>query len=352
MNGDPGAEQNGMSQQAPGHALPHVVSIVLNWRRPDETYRCVRSLLDSDHVNHRVLVVDNSAGKTDIADRLVGLPVEILRNPDNLGFTGGANAGMRHAIASGANYVWLMNSDAIAAPDALSALVTAAERDPSIGLISPVIHAPPPLPDTPVFCLALQPSGTLTGDATRDPEEAAKWLRERPDETVLYGTALLVRRTLIEAIGGLDEHFFAYVEDIDYSLRCHNAGFKIAVCFEAVVYHEFKDLSADNLPHYVNYFMNRNQLLLWRKRNRLTLSQKKPVLWYFYQRLLRLERDRRDPVVANALLLGLWDGLLGRGGPYDPERRAPWWLLRTLGRHPGPFINLLERKLPWRPRPS
>ena len=327
---------------------PRVVTVVLNWRHPDETRACVQSLLEMDYPNQHVVVVDNSAGTTDIEDRLCRLPVEIIRNPANLGYTGGVNVGMRHAVASGADYVWLMNSDATTAPDALRRLVAAAEAAPNVGLISPVIHAPA-APDTLIFCLGLQSSGNVASGSTSDPEEAAGWLRDRQKETVLYGAALLVRRTLIEAIGGLDERFFAYVEDIDYSLRCHDAGFGVAVCFEAVVYHQFKDLMTDNLPPYVHYFMNRNQMLLWRKRTRRSLLQKQ-ILWYVYQRLLKVERERHDPVTVNALLAGLWDGLRGFGGPYDPDRRAPWWLRRTIGRRPGMVINLLEGKVPWHAR--
>jgi GT2 family glycosyltransferase len=327
---------------------PRVVTVVLNWRRPDETCACVRSLLAADYPNQHILVVDNGAGTTGIEDRLAGLPVEIIRNPANLGFTGGVNIGMRHAVAAGADYVWLMNSDAITDPDTLRRLVGVADSNPAIGLVSPVIHAPAD-PGKLIFCLGLQSSATVASDATSDPERAAQWLRDRPTETVLYGAALLVRRMLIDTIGGLDERFFAYVEDIDYSLRCHDAGFTVAVCFDAVVYHQFKNLMTEDLPLYVHYFMNRNQLLLWRKRSRHGVLRR-PTLWYLYHRLVRLERERHDPPLVNALLAGLWDGLCGIGGPYDPDRRAPWWLRRTVGRHPGSAINLLEGRVPWRRR--
>jgi GT2 family glycosyltransferase len=328
---------------------PRVVTVILNWRRPDETLTCVRSLLEADYPNQHILIIDNSAGTTDIDGLLNGLPVEIIRNPANLGFTGGVNIGMRQAVASGADYVWLMNSDATTAPDALTRLVASAEANPGIGLISPVIRAPED-PSRIVFCLGLQGPDHIASGGTSDPVEAAAWLRDRQADAVLYGAALLVRRAVIDAIGGLDERFFAYVEDIDYSLRCHDAGFNVAVCFEAFAYHQFKDLMTDILPPYVHYFMNRNQMLLWRKRTRGFLLRK-ATMWYLYQRLLKIEREKDDPVATNALLLGLWDGLRGVGGPYDPKRLAPWWLRRTIGRRPGIVINLLERKFPWRARP-
>ncbi len=329
---------------------PRVVTVVLNWRRPDETYDCVLSLLKTDYPNQHILVVDNSAGTTDIENRLSGLPVEIIRNPRNLGFTGGVNIGLRHAVASGTDYIWLMNSDATTAPDALRELVATAEAAPQAGLISPVIHAPSD-PGKLIFCLGRQSPGNVASSATSDPGEAAQWLEDRPAEAVLYGAALLIRRTLVDAIGGLDERFFAYVEDIDYSLRCHDAGYTVAVCFGAVVWHQFKDLMTEDLPLYVHYFMSRNQMLLWRKRTRYALLRK-PAVWYLYQRMLTVERKRHDPAIVNALLAGLWDGVRGIGGPFDPNRQAPWWLRQTFGRHPGMIVNVLEGKAPWRERPA
>lgn len=331
-------------------AHPLVVTVVLNWRRPDETQACVRSLQATEYPTHRVLVIDNSAGTTEIERWLDGLPVEIVRNPENLGFAGGVNVGLRHALDAGADYIWLVNSDATTAPDALGAMVAQAEADARIGLISPVMHAPAD-PEKVVFCLGRHRPGHVTGDSTTDPVEASVWLREHPEECVLYGAALLVRRALAEQIGGLDDLFFAYSEDVDYCLRCHDAGFRVAVCFGAIVFHHFKDLNAAEIPLYVHYFMNRNQLLLWRKRHRFGLLRK-GFVWYLYQRLLKIEREQADPVAVNGLLLGLWDGMRGRGGPYNPSRMAPMWLRRSIGRHPGVILNLLEGRAPWRHRGS
>jgi GT2 family glycosyltransferase len=339
------------SLPAPGAAAPsarpRTVAIVLNWRRPDETLACLRSLLASDYPNLHVLVVDNSAGSSGIDDLLAGLPAEILRSPHNLGFTGGVNLGIHHALAAGTDYVWLVNSDATVAPDALGRLVAAAEADLRIGLVSPVFHDPERT-GTPVFCLALQPADNVCSEGTADPEQARAWLRQRPGQVVLYGAALLIRRTLIDTIGTLDDRFFAYAEDVDYCLRCHDAGYRPAVCFDAVAYHQFKDLAAADVAPYVHYFVNRNQALLWRKRGGLL---RRPTVWYLHQRLLGLEAKLHDRAAVDAMLLGLWDGLRGVGGPPDLSRRPPAWLRYTVGRHPRPLINLLERKPPWR-RPA
>jgi hypothetical protein len=92
----------------------------------------------------------------------------------------------------------------------------------------------------------------------------------------------------------------------------------------------------------------RNQILLWLKRGNSLL--RRPIIWYFHQRLLRLEAKLHDRPITNSMLLGLWDGLRGVSGPPDLSRRPPAWLSHTVGRHPRPLINLLERRPPWRRR--
>ena len=324
---------------------PLVATVVLNWQRPEETLACVQALRDTDYPNQRILVVDNSAGASGIGTLLAGLPVEVIRNPKNLGFTGGVNVGLHRAVADGADYVWLFNSDALPAADTLGRLVAAAEADPAIGLISPVIHDPAAR-DVPLFCLARYEPRSLIASQTASEEEARQWLRERPDEIVLPGTALLVRRAVVTAIGGLDARFFAYVEDVDYSLRCHAAGFRVVPCFGAVIWHRFREPTTrpSDTPPYLYYFMTRNSLLLWRKRRRRLAS--KAMLWFLHERLRQIDRMPQQPAAIDALLAGLWDGLRGIGGPHDPASRAPWWLRRTLGRHPRLFLDLLDRKLP------
>ena len=84
---------------------------------------------------------------------------------------------------------------------------------------------------------------------------------------MLLGTALLIRRSLIETIGLMDDRFFAYVEDIDYSLRSTAAGFRNVEVPDAIVWHRFKRPveNPSGVPPYLHYYISRNYLLLWRK---------------------------------------------------------------------------------------
>ena len=330
---------------------PLVAVVILSWREPDATVACVQAVRSLDYANVRILVVDNGsdAAAIEVLSKLDG--IVLLRNATNLGFTGGVNVGLRHAMELGVDYVWLLNNDAVCLPDTLRKLVAMAEADPRIGLVSPVIHDSD-APEKLGFCLGLFDRRALGTTQTDSPDQARRWLAEQPDNTVIFGTALLVTRRLFGAIGGLDENFFAYLEDVDYCLRCHAAGFRVAVCFDAVIYHTFKEpvRDPDNCPPHVHYYISRNHPVLWRKLSGSPRLFATAAVWFLRQRLLQIERMPDNRAAVEALLAGLWDGLLGRAGAYDPARRPPWLLRCSLGRYPGAFIQLLDRKLPFRRR--
>jgi GT2 family glycosyltransferase len=331
-------------------AKPLVATVVLNWNDTAATLACLDALRSLDYPNQMIIVVDN--GSTELSvQRLRGDGAfQLLTNPTNLGYAGGVNVGIEAALARGADYVWLLNSDATTRPDVLSRLVAAAEADQRIGLVSPVFFDPD-RPDTAEFRLARFDATTRTATQTADLSTAMAWQRDFPDQLVLLGTALLIRRRLIETIGVLDAGFFAYVEDVDYCLRAHAAGFRTVAVPEAVVFHTFKQPveSPASVPAYLHYFMTRNYLLLWRKLPGPVLRRKATV-WFLRQRLLQISRMPDVTGAVDAVLVGLWDGIRGVGGPYRPERKAPWLLRVTLGRHPDLWLALLDRRRPFRRR--
>lgn len=327
-------------------SAPSVFAVVLNWNDREGTRDCLRSLAALDYPNLSVVVVDNASADGSIDEFAALDGIDTVRNASNLGFTGGVNAGIRRAMQRGADYVWLVNSDAVMGPGVLSQLVTAAEQDQKIGLVSPVFHDTEP-PHAPECLLARYDPVTRIASQTTDPATAAAWAARYPEQITLLGTALLIRRALIETIGLLDDRFFAYVEDVDYSLRASAAGFRNVAVPDAVVYHRFKR-PVDNpggVPPYLHYFMSRNYPLLWRKQPGRTLLTK-GMFWFLRGRLLQIAAMTDHPAAVDAVLAGLWDGTRGIGGPYDPRRRMPEPLCSLLGRFPRIWIALMDRRWP------
>src|ERR1035441_3341755 len=100
----------------PGEVMPpSVVVVILNWNGWKETLTSVDSVLRLDYTNLRVLVVDNGSadGSIEHLRTIRDDQVELLELPENRGYTGGCNEGFKRALVAGAQYVWLLNSDAV-----------------------------------------------------------------------------------------------------------------------------------------------------------------------------------------------------------------------------------------------
>src|SRR4051794_24273822 len=102
-----------------GARVPLVLIVMLNWNSADETRVALESVRRMSYPNFRVLIVDNGSqdGSNVELRRMVGGRVELLESLINTGYTGGCNLGLGHALEIGADYVWLLNNDAVTGPE-------------------------------------------------------------------------------------------------------------------------------------------------------------------------------------------------------------------------------------------
>jgi len=207
--------------------MTQLIAVVLNWNGGEDTLAALSSL-DGIHT----ICVDN--GSTDGSDDVVEerFPVvELLRLDTNLGFAGGNNAGIRLAFERGADWVLLLNNDAVAEPGLAAALDRAAAGRPDAGLLA---------------CKILNEDGVGVqyagasfnarfGYSGRVSTTGPDRLRDvgRAD-----GAALVVSRAAVERAGLLDESLFLYVEDVEWSLRIRTAGFAVVFVPDARVRHK------------------------------------------------------------------------------------------------------------------
>ncbi len=175
------------------------------------------------------------------------------------------------------------------------------------------------------------------------PPRANGW-RRNPGSLSCGGAALLIRRSLIDRIGGLDDGFFAYCEDIDYSIRSIDAGFRNVLVEDAVVYHDEVAFLGGGLfrDRIIIITILRNNFMLMSKHSRRWRGLK-GKLWYTKRVLRRLEQPEGSAAeVRGAILLALWDIWRGVSGRFDPRRRMPWPLRPMLDARPGFWRRLLE----------
>lgn len=226
--------------------IKRVDVVVLNWNGWQDTIACLDSLQLQNYPHFNLLVVDNDSTDGSVEKIKLAIPsLEILQTGANLGFGGGCNAGIKHALARGADYIWLINSDATVDPDALSALVRKAIQNPKLGAVGSVIHE------------AVQHDKIqLWGGGAIN-----LWLG-RSKHCLLPGTldfvsgaSVLLRSAAIEEIGLFDEAtFFMYWEDADLCFRLRRAGWHLGVAEDSRVWHKQSTSLGSHSPLLDEYF--------------------------------------------------------------------------------------------------
>ena len=221
---------------------PQVDVGVVTWNTRDLTVAALRRLLDTDQgAALRLLVHDNaSSDGTPDAVREQVPEAEVVDCPDNLGFAAGVN---RLLARSDAPWFLALNSDAWPVPGAIGAMVAAAQRHPRAAAVAPRLerpdgtleHSTHPFPSVPIALASAV--GTRGRWAQRHALHGAwKHDEERPVDWAV-GAALLIRREALDQVGGFDESFFMYVEDLEWCHRARRHGWEIWFTPASVVVH-------------------------------------------------------------------------------------------------------------------
>lgn len=224
-----------------------VAVIVVSFNTRERTLACVRSVLEHPPApSTEVVVVDNASADGSAEALEQGFPdVVVVRSGGNLGFARAVNLGVAR---SDAEHVLLLNPDTVSPPGALAALTAFARAHPEYGLyggrtfredgeLDPSSCWGAPTPWS-LACFALGLSTAFAGSAVFDPESLGSWRRDTVREVpVVTGCLLLVRRADFVALGGMDERFFLYGEDAEFSLRAARAGMRPVIVPEAAIIH-------------------------------------------------------------------------------------------------------------------
>jgi hypothetical protein len=264
----------------------------LNWNGWQDTVECLNALNESTYPNQTVIVVDNGS-TNDSAGRIRAAHPDILliESGKNLGFAGGNNIGIRHALAHGADFVWLLNNDTKAAPNALSALVAAALANNKIGAVASICY------------YADSPSSVEAWAGAR----VNLWIGYGRNSTKLHsddwfdslnGTSMLVSRAALEDAGLLDEGFFLYWEDTEFCLRLRKKGWRLAAAPDSCVLHKVNASTGGNKLA-LDRYQTASALRLLRLHSPAPyLASVAFLLIRFARRLERLQFDRCRSVWA------------------------------------------------------
>lgn len=221
--------------------------IIVNFNTRDRTIECIDSVLRQNLPGCRVILVDNGSTDGSVPAIVAAHPtVQIVDAGENLGFARGVNRGVE---AGNGDYVLLLNPDATVFPGSLEALLAFAAEHPENGVFGgrtvredgsldpSSCWGAPSLWSLLSFATGL--STAFRGSPIFDPESLGPWRRDTVREVpIVTGCLLLTLRRDWELLGGMDERFFLYGEDAEFSARARMRGFRPVVVPDAVIQHD------------------------------------------------------------------------------------------------------------------
>jgi len=211
-----------------------IAVLIVNWNGGDLLQQCLESLHSQHRRPDHIVVVDNAS--TDESLRLAHdalRDVELIRLETNVGFARATNVAARAARRFDA--LALLNPDAFADPGWLEALVEAADREPTIASFASQMR----LASAPEYLDGAGDSYHVSGRAWRNGHRSpsAQWPDVDVEVFAPCAAAALYRREAFEEVGGFDESYFCYFEDIDLGFRLRLRGYRSLYAHSAIVHH-------------------------------------------------------------------------------------------------------------------
>jgi GT2 family glycosyltransferase len=256
--------------------------ILLNYRDPKEIFPLIESVESCRWPDKEIYVVENGTGPeaVQILQERVGRP-NIVSTPVNLGFAGGMNLGVRHAMNQGAEFLWMLSKDITVEPDCLEKLHSLWPRLQRPGLLGSLTD----LNGTDqvyFFRGKIDTRGNVShGNKGRSIPQIPELRDEYGHTDYVNGSCIFMHRSVIEKIGAIPEDYFLYFEDCEFGLRAQRAGYTNYTCYTSRVHHR---RAVNEFNWTAEYYCRRNSFA-FKKRNGFT----KP-----WTKVLELIRARKN----------------------------------------------------------
>jgi GT2 family glycosyltransferase len=234
------AQHGGILFESAMKTLPRVFVLILNYNGRDMTIECVESVLKSGYPDFRVLVIDN--GSTDGSVRVLrarfGDAIDYVENHENLGYSGGFNAGLEYAfMKKQADYCLVMNNDTVLDHRAIAELVNAAQTDHKIGFATGKVYFHD-RPDTLQTVGKKEDPVRWNGDHIGYGEIDRGQYDDVAERIFTDDIYTLVSRRMYLDIGGYSTMFFLQGEEYDWQARAKRKGYRIMYVPQARLWHK------------------------------------------------------------------------------------------------------------------
>ena len=237
--------------------------IIVNWKQYDLTKKCLLSINKTKFNNYKIILVDNESSEKKLNVFLNDFNnLKVIQNKLNLGFGVANNQAITYALDNNYDYVMLLNNDTEVDQNFISPLINCIEKNNSIGGVQPLIMN---YNKRDSIWSAGGYLNKFFGNTTTN-----KSLEKKLDLDWITGCCMLLKTEVIKKTKLLDENFFAYYEDVDWSLRIKDLGYSLQLVETSLIYHH-GSISSNNstsegmLSAYVHYLNFKNHIYLLRK---------------------------------------------------------------------------------------
>ena len=254
---------------------PSIAVILVNWKKYNLTSNCIDSLNKSNYKNFKIILVDNEYSEKSLIDlRNKHKELIVFKEKNNLGFAGGNNIGIRYALENDYDYIMLLNNDTEVKENFILPLVERIEKDHFLGAVQPLILN---FSNKSIIWNAGGKLNKFLGlTSTRLNNNKLNSSIVFDDYTDwISGCCILIKSEILTKVGLLDEKFFNYYEDVDWSLRMKNLGYDLGFVKESIIYHHGSSSSKNKktkegvISSKIHYFNIRNHILLLKKHKNL-----------------------------------------------------------------------------------
>jgi hypothetical protein len=295
--------------------LKTLAVIVLNWNGLADT-RALLATLARCRVppgwRLKVTVVDNGSQDGSAAALAAAFPeIGLIALTENRRFAGGNNEGLRRALDAGADAAMLINNDTEADPELILRLLLALEQDPSAGAAAPLIYFGAPTDRIWYAGATCAPSLALAKHRGLRERDRGQFRAVEPTG-YLTGCCLLATREAWTKVGLLDERYYIYAEDADWSLRARAAGYRLLFVPGARLWHKVSASSGAQSPFKIYHRLRANLTMFARHARGLGRVTWLPCFLAQQVVLAAWLVARGQARAAGAVPRALWDAMVRR----------------------------------------
>ena len=236
--------------------------ITVNYNHSSATCNMLESLAMCNYPNLEIFVVDNASPSDHPEIIKQKFPsVIFIQSEVNLGFAGGNNLALRQATG---DYIYLINNDTVIPQGNIECLVETLDSDSSIGVVCPKIMFQTS-PKTIQFAgyTDMSKYTCRTWCIGYGEQDNGQYDRIR-DTAFAHGAAMMLKREVLDRVGLMNEEYFLYYEETDWSLRIRKAGYRIVYVPDTCILHKESLSTGKNSP-LQTYYLNRNRTLFIRR---------------------------------------------------------------------------------------